>query len=95
MVSERSDLRRRYESKQLLEFFGPARLCWEPTLDDKGRPVPYEGSSVEITAEVVAALGREGNAFGPNTVVPSQVARDVALALRGQAFLSAHAEDAR
>ncbi|MFD5828315.1 hypothetical protein [Lentzea sp. NPDC060358] len=93
MVSERADLRRRYESEQLLNHF--EFIYWRPTLDGDGRPVPFAGSAVEITPELVAAIGRKDKVLGENRVVPAEVARDVALALRGQAVLAAHAEDAR
>lgn len=92
MVS-RDDQRRREEAAQLLQYLTDPGygLGWRPTLDDSGRPLPFAGATVEITPELIAALGREGDVFGRNTVVTSEAAQDVALTLRGEAVLTATA----
>jgi hypothetical protein len=83
------DQRRRDEASQLLNFFTkPYGYDWRPTLDADGRPVPHAGANVEITAELIAALGREADVLGTGTVVPHEVAEDVALCLRGQAVVA-------
>lgn len=91
MVAKSSDERRREEAAQLLQYLGNASygLGWQPALNDSGKPVLFPGSEIEITTEVVAACAREGDVFGRGRTVVTEVAQDVALALRGQAVLAA------
>ncbi|MBM7861787.1 hypothetical protein [Lentzea nigeriaca] len=86
----RTDERRREQSAQLLRYFRVPSygLGWAPVLDDDGRPVPYKGAQVEITAELIAALANEGDVFGRDTVITTEMANDVALTLRGEAIVA-------